>query len=228
MPQPALSALLTLASVAARSARRCQGEPMIHIHKNTRTDPPPAACDAVTIAPYDPAWPARYCIERHLIKMSLRDLEPQIEHIGSTAVPGLAAKPVIDMLVGVSSLDAFERHIPRLTMYGYEYIPDYECVLPDRRFFKRVVAGERTHHVHVVEAEGHYWRRYLKFRDMLRCDGALAGRYAELKRRLAARFRYDRDAYTHGKTGFVEAVLALPVGCTVPRVPLSQQAALAL
>jgi GrpB-like predicted nucleotidyltransferase (UPF0157 family) len=182
--------------------------------------------DAVTIAPYNPAWPARFNLERHLIKMALRDLDPQIEHIGSTAVPGLAAKPVIDMLVGVHSLADFAQHIARLTVYGYEYIPDYEAVLPDRRFFKRMVAGERTHHVHVVEAGGLYWRRYLKFRDLLRADGTLAGRYAELKRRLAACFRYDRDAYTQGKTGFVEAVLSLPIRSTVARVPLSQQAAL--
>jgi GrpB-like predicted nucleotidyltransferase (UPF0157 family) len=184
--------------------------------------------DPVTIVPYDAAWPARFCIERHLIHMALRDLQPQIEHIGSTSVPGLAAKPVIDMLVGVTSLARFERHYDRLTVYGYEYIPEYERVLPDRRFFKRVLRGVRTHHVHVVEVDGLYWRRYLKFRDSLRGDSWLAGRYADLKRKLAARFRFDRDAYTNGKTGFVEAVLALPLRGTVGRVALRQQVALAV
>jgi len=82
--------------------------------------------------------------------------------------------------------------------------------MPERRFFKRVVRGVRTHHVHVVETNGVYWKRYMKFRDSLRADTWLAARYAELKRRLAARFRFDRDAYTNGKTGFVEAVLAMP------------------
>jgi len=168
--------------------------------------------DPITVVPYDAAWPARFRIESQLIQIALNDLNPQIEHIGSTSVAGLAAKPIIDMLVGVRSLAEFERHYDRLSIYGYEYIPDYERVLPDRRFFKRVVRGVRTHHVHVVEINGLYWKRYLKFRDSLRADAWLARRYAELKRRLAARFRFDRDAYTNGKTGFVEAVLAIPTG----------------
>ncbi len=75
--------------------------------------------------------------------------------------------------------------------------------------FKRVVNGVRTHHVHVVEQHGVYWKRYLKFRNSLREDAWLAARYAELKRRLAMRHSFDRDAYTNGKTGFVEAVLAM-------------------
>ncbi|HQR21570.1 MAG TPA: GrpB family protein [Burkholderiaceae bacterium] len=170
--------------------------------------------DPITVVPYDAAWPARFHVESQLIHIALKDLAPQIEHIGSTSVPGLAAKPIIDMLVGVRSLAAFERHLGRLGIYGYEYIPEYERVLPDRRFFKRVVRGVRTHHVHVVEEDGLYWQRYLKFRNTLRRDDWLARRYAELKRRLAARFRFDRDAYTNGKTGFVEAVLSLPPRAT--------------
>ncbi len=166
--------------------------------------------DQIIVTPYDAAWPARFRIESQLIHIALADLAPTIEHIGSTAVPGLAAKPIIDMLVGVRSLNEFERHYDRLGIYGYEYIPEYERVLPDRRFFKRVVRGVRTHHVHVVETDGVYWKRYLKFRDSLRADTWLAARYAELKRRLAERFRFDRDAYTNGKTGFVEAALATP------------------
>jgi len=166
--------------------------------------------DQIIVTPYDPAWPARFRVESQLIHVALADLAPVIEHIGSTSVPGLAAKPIIDMLVGVRSLAEFERHCGRLNLYGYEYIPEYERALPDRRFFKRVVRGVRTHHVHVVELDGPYWKRYLKFRDNLRADSWLALRYAELKRRLAAQFRFDRDAYTNGKTGFVEAVLALP------------------
>jgi GrpB-like predicted nucleotidyltransferase (UPF0157 family) len=166
--------------------------------------------DPITVVPYDAAWPARFRIEGQLIRIALGDLAPHIEHIGSTAVPGLAAKPIIDILVGVRSLADFERHYDRLGIYGYEYIPEYERVLPDRRFFKRVVRGVRTHHVHVVEFNGLYWKRYMKFRDTLRGDTRLSVRYAELKRHLAARFRFDRDAYTNGKTGFVETVLAMP------------------
>jgi GrpB-like predicted nucleotidyltransferase (UPF0157 family) len=174
--------------------------------------------DPVVVVPYDPAWPVRFRIESQLLHLALAALRPSIEHIGSTSVTGLAAKPVIDMLVGVPSLGAFEAHAARLSPYGYEYIPEYERVLPERRFFKRVVRGVRTHHVHVVELNGLYWKRYLRFRNQLRADAWLAARYAELKRRLAGRYRHDRDAYTNGKTGFVEAVLAMPL-TDAARVP---------
>ena len=103
------------------------------------------------------------------------------------------------MLIGAESLAAFELQAKRLAVFGYKYIPEYERALPDRRFFKRVVNGVRTHHVHVVEKNGVYWKRYLKFRNALRDDGWIASRYAELKRRLAARHSFDRDAYTNGK-----------------------------
>ncbi len=166
--------------------------------------------DEIIVVPHDAAWPARFRIESQLLHVALSELKPAIEHIGSTAVPGLAAKPIIDMLIGVESLSAFESQAKRLAVFGYQYIPEYERALPDRRFFKRVVNGVRTHHVHVVEKNGLYWKRYMKFRNSLRDDAWLAARYAEVKRRLAARYSFDRDAYTNGKTGFIEAVLAMP------------------
>ena len=181
--------------------------------------------DPIVIVPYDPAWPVRFRIEARLLHVALAALNPAVEHIGSTSVPGLAAKPVIDMLVGVPALEAFESYVERLANYGYEYIPEYERALPDRRFFKRMVRGVRTHHVHVVQLNGLYWKRYLKFRNNLRADPWLAARYAEVKRRLAGRYRNDRDAYTDGKTGFVEAVLAMSVGAGTA-VPFSAPAAL--
>ena len=166
--------------------------------------------DEIIVVRHDAGWPALFRIESQLLHVALRELRPAIEHIGSTAVPGLAAKPIIDMLVGVQSLAAFESQAKRLAVFGYQYIPDYESALPDRRFFKRVVNGVRTHHVHVVEKNGMYWKRYMKFRNSLRDDAGLAARYAEVKRRLAKRYSFDRDAYTNGKTGFIEAVLAMP------------------
>ncbi len=166
--------------------------------------------DPIVVVPYSITWPVRFRIEARLLQVALSALKPAIEHIGSTSVPGLAAKPVIDMLVGVPSIDAIRAYADRLSNYGYEYIPEYENALPDRRFFKRMVRGVRTHHVHVVELNGLYWKRYLKFRNHLRADPWLAARYAEVKRRLAGRFPDDRDAYTNGKSGFVEAVLAMP------------------
>ncbi|MEP6608652.1 MAG: GrpB family protein [Burkholderiaceae bacterium] len=171
--------------------------------------------DEIVVVPHSAAWSGRFRVESQLLHVALSALKPVIEHIGSTAVAGLAAKPIIDMLVGVESLTAFESQAQRLAVFGYQYIPEYERALPDRRFFKRVVMGVRTHHVHVVEKNGLYWKRYLKFRNSLRDDPWMAARYAELKRRLAARYCFDRDAYTNGKTGFIEAVLAMPPRPTV-------------
>jgi GrpB-like predicted nucleotidyltransferase (UPF0157 family) len=168
-----------------------------------------SARDPVVVVPYDAAWPSRFRREARRLEVALRGATPVIEHIGSTSVPGLAAKPVIDLLVGVRSLDAFAGHADRLSACGYEYVPAYEATLPERRFFRRRLHGLRTHHVHVVELNGPGWRRYLAFRDRLRADAALAANYARLKSALAARFAADRDAYTEGKTGFVEAALAL-------------------
>jgi len=176
--------------------------------------------DEIVVVPHSAAWTARFRIESQLLHVALAVLKPAIEHIGSTSVPGLAAKPIIDMLVGVESLTAFECRSKRLAIFGYQYIPEYERALPDRRFFKRVVNGVRTHHVHVVEKNGVYWKRYLKFRNSLRDDAWMASRYAELKLRLAARHSFDRDAYTNGKTGFIEAMLAMP-----PRAATSSTAA---
>ncbi len=167
------------------------------------------ALDPVVVVPYDAAWPSRFRREARRLQAALLAAAPVIEHIGSTSVPGLAAKPVIDLLVGVRSLDAFASHVDRLAACGYEYVPAYEATLPERRFFRRRLRGIRTHHVHVVELNGPCWRRYLAFRDRLRADAALASNYATLKSALAARFAADRDAYTDGKTGFVEAALAL-------------------
>lgn len=182
----------------------------------------PPVDDRVIVAPPDPAWAQRYLIEAQLLRAVLSDLDPGVEHIGSTAVPGLAAKPVIDLLIGVPDLARFSPCAHRLGAYGYEYVPDQERSVPDRRFFKRVVAGVRTHHLHVVQRDGSLWQRYLGFRNALRSDAALAQRYAQLKLTLAERHADDREAYTAGKTGFVEGVLAAHCdGRTPPHVHLA-------
>lgn len=169
-----------------------------------------AVADPVVVVAYDSAWPVRFRKEARRVAIALRGVGSAIEHIGSTSVPGLAAKPVIDLLVGVPSLETLGDREPRLVVAGYEYVPAYETKVPDRRFFRRCLRGLRTHHLHVVALGGTGWVRYLAFRDRLRADPEVAASYAELKRELAARFADDRDAYTDGKTRFVETVLALP------------------
>lgn len=165
--------------------------------------------DDVEIVPYDPAWPGLFATE---VKQLRGVLDPElvlgIEHFGSTAVPGLAAKPIIDILIAVRSLaQAKAAMVEPLRALGYVYWA--ENPKTDRMFFVKGMPpyGERrTHHVHVTEPGGEMWRRRLAFRDYLRADPVEAYRYETLKRELAARYPDDRERYTDAKTEFLEAV----------------------
>jgi GrpB-like predicted nucleotidyltransferase (UPF0157 family) len=147
-------------------------------------------------------WTTLFAEEAARLARALRPFEPTIEHCGSTAVPGLPAKPILDILVGVPApLD-----VPGLTRalapLGYEYAPG---AVPGHEVFGK--SRPRTHLLHVVPAHGEAWARMLRFRDALRGSAALAAEYAALKRALAARFPSDRTAYTAGKSAFVARVL---------------------
>ena len=120
-----------------------------------------------------------------------------VEHIGSTAVPGLAAKPVIDLMVGVRSLDDSPAIIVAVEGLGYEYGPEFEIEVPSRRYFRRYVDDVRTHQIHLVErTDTAWWDRHVAFRDWLRIHDDDRDTYAALKRRLAVEHRHDRAAYT--------------------------------
>src|SRR5205085_12178799 len=131
-----------------------------------------------------------------------------IEHIGSTAVQGLAAKPIIDIMVGADSLNELERHIELIVGQGYRYVPEHEAALPERRFFVRSDSMHRVYHIHAVARSTPFWLKHLAFRDALRANAELAARYAALKRQLATRFEHDRESYTDAKAPFIQAVLA--------------------
>jgi GrpB-like predicted nucleotidyltransferase (UPF0157 family) len=161
----------------------------------------------VDVQPYDPAWPKRYQEEEDLLVRSLPpDLVQRIVHIGSTAVPGLSAKPIIDLQVEVNSLDRVRREVvPIMQDLGHEYIwrPTMGESAPFYAWFiRRDAAGKRTHHVHMVEPDAASEDRVL-FRDHLRAHAELAAKYETLKRDLAAHFPDDRTAYTKGKTEFI-------------------------
>jgi GrpB-like predicted nucleotidyltransferase (UPF0157 family) len=132
-----------------------------------------------------------------------------IQHIGSTSVPGLGAKPVIDILIGVRSLADADAHcLQPIVSLGYEYVPAYEAGMPYRRFFRKNDAqGERTHHIHLVEIGGEFWERHLVFRDYLRAHPEAAKDYERLKRELAPRFTNGND-YAEAKTDFIRSVEA--------------------
>lgn len=168
----------------------------------------------VAIAAYDPEWPRAFAAEKaRLLALRPADLIRRVEHFGSTAVPGLAAKPIVDMLVEVTDLDACKACIaPILEAQGYEYLwrPTHGEDGPPfyAWFIKRdAVTGVRTHHIHMVEASfAEHWRRLI-FRDVLIAQPDVAREYEALKRRLAADHPNDRVAYTRGKTTFIESVM---------------------
>lgn len=154
----------------------------------------------VEIVEYDPGWPAAYVAERERLA-PLLPAGVRLRHFGSTAVPGLAAKPVIDMIALVEDLDA---PIAGLVQSGgYQYPAAFNATLTHRRFLCFPTAVYRTHHLHLVDEPGELERR-LRFRDRLCADPVLAGEYVALKRALAERYRDDRDAYTEAKSEFVK------------------------
>jgi GrpB-like predicted nucleotidyltransferase (UPF0157 family) len=169
--------------------------------------------DDIEIVAYDPAWPSMFEAEAAQLWAVLDgNLIAGLEHFGSTAIPGLAAKPVIDILIAVRSLDEARRSfIDPLRQLGYVFWADNPRT--DRLFFVKGMPpyGERrTHHVHVTERDGELWQRLL-FRDYLRANPEVAHRYERLKRDLARRFRSDREAYTDAKSAFVEEIMAVAV-----------------
>jgi GrpB-like predicted nucleotidyltransferase (UPF0157 family) len=163
----------------------------------------------IVIVAYDPAWKALFEEERTKLAALLGALVVAIEHVGSTAVPGLAAKPIIDLMVGVRSLtEAKCQCVESLQAAGYAYLPEYQSWLPGELFFRKGVSGRWTHHAHVMEPSNPGWRRRLLFRDYLRGHPDSAEAYAKLKRDLAAAFKDDIAAYRNAKDEFVAETMA--------------------
>lgn len=165
------------------------------------------AQEPLALSAYSPMWPAVFEIERDRLNALFGTDAAVIEHIGSTAVPGLGAKPIIDVMLGVPDLAIVERRIPELVAGGYRYVPEFEKSVPDRRFLVKAEGHPGFFHLHAVVYASEFWKRHLAFRDALRADEALAADYWKLKRRLAARFPNDRAAYTDAKSDFIRAVI---------------------
>jgi GrpB-like predicted nucleotidyltransferase (UPF0157 family) len=164
----------------------------------------------IDVVPYDPAWPEEFARERDRIRNALGDVAVRIEHNGSTAVPGLSAKPVIDIQISVAALHPMDLYERPLAALGYTHVPhEDDAWCP---FFHRPADWPHTHHVHVVAAGDDEERRTLAFRDYLRAHPDAAREYEALKRRLADRFNVStfdsQQAYADGKTEFVGRILA--------------------
>lgn len=161
----------------------------------------------VTIAEYDSQWPVMYEEEKERILSVIGHTVVAIEHVGSTSVPGLGAKPIIDIMVAVRRLADAAACVEPLQSLGYEYVPEHEVVMPERRFFRKGLRGAGTHHLHMVEQTSEFWERHLLFRDYLRAHPKVAQQYYALKKELAARYGSDRSSYTDAKTPFIESVV---------------------
>ena len=171
------------------------------------------------ILPYNPGWVVEFETERDRIAQVIGDLAIRIEHNGSTAVPGLEAKPIIDIQISVKQLQPIRRYAGPLATLGYLHVPHVDDAFCP--FFHRPSEWPHTHHAHVVEAGGQEERRTLAFRDFLREHIDVASEYAALKHRLAARTDAadadSREAYASAKSEFIERVVQMALTAGYPR-----------
>lgn len=160
---------------------------------------------SVELVAHQKEWKTLYEQEEKLLRFAIGEIVIAIEHIGSTAIPSIVAKPIIDVIIGVKDLADVEKYLLSLAAIGYE--DRGESGIPGRRYFRKGTEAISTHHLSVVEYGGDIWRRHLLFRDYLRDHKEAARRYDELKKDLAIKFKNDREAYTNGKGEFVEEIL---------------------
>jgi GrpB-like predicted nucleotidyltransferase (UPF0157 family) len=169
-----------------------------------RSDKPSRANGEIILVEHSPNWREAFEREARVICDALSDLPLELHHIGSTAIPSIVAKPVIDMLGSAASLDALDAHAPRLAAIGYQVMGEFG--IPGRRYFRKDAPdGTRTHQLHVFALGSPDFARHLDFRDYLRAFPAEAAAYATLKRELAERWGSDMKAYSAGKSEFVRA-----------------------
>ncbi|MEA2507997.1 MAG: hypothetical protein QOG21_79 [Actinomycetota bacterium] len=161
----------------------------------------------VILVPYDPAWPGLFEAERDSLEATLDGwIYGAIEHVGSTAVPGLAAKPIIDIMVGVVDREEARGAFAHLAGLGYLYAPYRTDTM---HWFCKPSVAVRTHHLYLMEKDHPEWQAHIAFRDHLRRHPETARSYEQLKWELAKRLRNDREAYTLAKTAFVAEVVSM-------------------
>jgi GrpB-like predicted nucleotidyltransferase (UPF0157 family) len=169
-----------------------------HSSLDDRFDP------AIRVVDHDPAWPAEADTEIRRIRNALGATAVRLDHVGSTAIPGLAAKPIIDLQLSVSEIDALDAYRGPLERLGYLFVPDPGS--PDLHLFALPAERPRSHHLHVCESGSEHELRHLAVRDFLRANGTEAREYEALKRVLAGRHPQDRLAYIEGKAEYMAAL----------------------
>ena len=175
--------------------------------------------DAIEVVGYEPRWQEEFAAEAIRIRAALGGIALRVDHVGSTAVPGLVAKPVIDIQVSVASLHPLDPHLQPLLAIGYTHVPD-----PDDQtypFLHRPTTWPHRHHIHVCESGGLEERRHLAFRDYLRDHPTAAAAYAAQKQLLASQFSSSsfesRNAYAEAKSSFIEPVIQRALALGYPR-----------
>jgi len=159
----------------------------------------------IVLARYDPTWTGAFSREAEQLLRAYGDLLLEVHHIGSTAIPGLVAKPVIDMLAVAPSVEALDARGEVFTALGYQVMGEFG--IPGRRYFRKDdLAGRRTHQVHAFAEGSDEIRRHLDFRDYLRAHPAIAEAYGTLKQRLASECNGDMRCYSDGKTAFIRDI----------------------
>ena len=159
----------------------------------------------VELSEYDPQWPSMFEAEKnYLMEVIGQWLCGSVEHIGSTSIPGLIAKPVIDIMFGVQSLEESRPAIKILVNNGYQYFPYKDDVM---HWFCKPSDAFRTHHLHLIPYQSQLWQERLQFRNLLLFNPDIAREYSVLKKNLAQRYREDRESYTREKWPFIQRVL---------------------
>ncbi|WP_447556313.1 GrpB family protein [Vreelandella sp. EE22] len=163
--------------------------------------------EEVKLCSYNAEWPKQFEEERARLLHFFPDKLVAIEHIGSTAVAGLSAKPIIDIMAGVDSITQADALMGPLCDSNYTTSLEYNATLTDRRWLMRWANGRRTHHLHLMVYGGQAWQKRLAFRNELRADTVLALMYAKNKQYWATEYKTDREAYTAAKGSFIRGVL---------------------
>ena len=160
---------------------------------------------SIELVPHRTEWKSLFESEARLLHKAIGKYVVAIEHIGSTAIFGLEAKPIIDILAGVQKLDDAEKCVAPLAQIGYEYRGEQD--IAGRFYFRKGTSDVSTHHLHLVEQTSDFWRSHLLFRDYLRQHAKAAQDYGKLKRELAVKHKGNRPAYTEAKATFIESIL---------------------
>ncbi|MBG9812075.1 glutamate-rich protein GrpB [Bacillus endophyticus] len=159
----------------------------------------------VVIEKYTSNWASSFQKEKKLLKDIMSDTVISIEHIGSTSVKGLGAKPILDIIVGVCNLEEVDCFIEPLNNIGYEHV--FHKEFPNRRFFRKGVWRAGTHHLHIYKYESEEWNSNILFRDYLRKHPDVRDQYNQLKIELARKYSFDRVGYTEAKAPFITDVI---------------------